>query len=179
MADRLRLDRVNPEQPVTLQELLEQSDWLRRLARALTNEHEAEDVVQETWVNVLRRRPCAVRDVRAWLATVARHVMRSAGRAGRARQRRERLSALGAPPADPAELAARVSLERRVSGIVLDLDPVYRDAILLRFWEDLAPSAIADRLGLPLDTVRTRLRRGLSRVRETLDRGGGGHDDWF
>jgi DNA-directed RNA polymerase specialized sigma24 family protein len=132
---------------VTLDELLAQSDWLRRLARSLTSEREVDDLLQETWLNALRRPPSGVRDLRAWLATVLRHLARSAVRSVRARERRERLAAPGAVPSDPAELAERVGLERRVSGIVLGLEPVYRDPILLRFWEDLAPGVIATRLG--------------------------------
>jgi len=58
----------------------------------------------------------------------------------------------------------------RVARAVRTLDEPYRTAILLRYFEDLPPPAIAARLGAPLETVRTRLRRGLALLRERLDR---------
>jgi DNA-directed RNA polymerase specialized sigma24 family protein len=44
-----------------------------------------------------------------------------------------------------------------IGAAVLALRDPYRSAILLRFCEDVAPSAIAERLGIPVETVKTRL----------------------
>jgi RNA polymerase sigma factor (sigma-70 family) len=43
-----------------------------------------------------------------------------------------------------------------------------RIVVVLRFWADLPLDAIADRLGWPLGTVKSRLHRALGRLRETL-----------
>jgi RNA polymerase sigma factor (sigma-70 family) len=43
-----------------------------------------------------------------------------------------------------------------------------RIVVVLRFWADLPLDAIADRLGWPLGTVKSRLHRALGRMRETL-----------
>jgi RNA polymerase sigma-70 factor, ECF subfamily len=45
-----------------------------------------------------------------------------------------------------------------------------RIVVVLRFWADLPLDSIADRLGWPLGTVKSRLHRALGRLRETLDR---------
>jgi len=53
---------------------------------------------------------------------------------------------------------------------VFALDEPFRTVVLLRFFDDLAPRAIARQLGVPLATVHSRLQRGLARLRERLDR---------
>ena len=52
---------------------------------------------------------------------------------------------------------------------VLALEEPYRETVLLRFFEDLPLKAIADRMRAPLETVRTRLRRGLAMLRSELE----------
>ena len=42
--------------------------------------------------------------------------------------------------------------------------------VVLRFWADLPVDTIAERLGWPLGTVKSRLHRALGRLRETHDR---------
>jgi hypothetical protein len=46
--------------------------------------------------------------------------------------------------------------------------------LLYRYYEDMTPAEIAARQGIPVETVRTRLKRGLARLRDTLDRRHGG-----
>lgn len=48
------------------------------------------------------------------------------------------------------------------------LTPDERIVVVLRFWADLPLDAIADRLGWPLGTVKSRLHRALQRLRDTL-----------
>jgi RNA polymerase sigma-70 factor (ECF subfamily) len=43
-----------------------------------------------------------------------------------------------------------------------------RIVVVLRFWADLPLEGIAERLGWPLGTVKSRLHRALGRLRETL-----------
>src|SRR5436190_9819438 len=60
----------------------------------------------------------------------------------------------------------------------LALDEPYRTAVLLRFFEDLPPRAIAKRLGIPVATVHTRLQRGCDRLRQQLDAKFGERGAW-
>jgi RNA polymerase sigma-70 factor (ECF subfamily) len=52
------------------------------------------------------------------------------------------------------------------------LSPDERIVVVLRFWADLPLEAIADRLGWPLGTVKSRLHRALARLRDALSRDG-------
>jgi RNA polymerase sigma-70 factor (ECF subfamily) len=58
----------------------------------------------------------------------------------------------------------------RVLQAVAQLDEHYREVVHLRFFEDLLPAEIATRLSLPVETVRTRVKRGLAQVQRALVR---------
>ncbi|MEM9381871.1 MAG: RNA polymerase sigma factor, partial [Planctomycetota bacterium] len=155
--------------------LLEQNDFLRRLARGLTRDDDAaEDLAQETWLQALRRPPTAAESPRGWLATVARNVARNQGRSERRRQDREALVAVPGEATVDVRAEQVVSLQGDVAAALGRLSEPLRTAIVLRYYEDRAPAAIAEELGMPLETVRTRLKQGLVKLREDLDRRHGG-----
>lgn len=155
--------------PVSPEELLAHAEWVRRLARSLVaGDERADDVAQETWLQALRAPPRDASNLRGWLACVAQNVAR---KLARGEQRRARREASSAPPTalpTPAESYERAALQRRVVDAVLALDEPYRSALLLRFLEELAPADVARALGVPLETARTRIKRGLALVRERL-----------
>ena len=96
----------------------------------------------------------------------------SVGRRGRGRQfshvwtarggRRERRG--GVAVDGPAGLGDPL-LARRLAALLATLAPVPRLVLLLRFQEDLDPSDIARELGLPINTVKSHLKRSLERLR--------------
>lgn len=63
-----------------------------------------------------------------------------------------------APPEHPAVIEALMSLS-----------PRQRTAIVLRFWDDLPESAVADLMGCSVGSVRTHTARALARLRSTPD----------
>ena len=70
-------------------------------------------------------------------------------------------------------------MRRTVVDAVLDLKEPYRSTLLLRYYEDLTAQQVAESQGLPLDTVKTRIKRGLDRLRMRLDRlHRGDRDKW-
>lgn len=160
-------------------ELLRHSRWLRRLARSLVlDDAEADDLVQETWLQALSRDREGLRDPRAWLAGVARNVARNRGRSRTARRARERAAARS--EAEPSPLDGQVVLERQRALLdrVEALDEPYRSTLLARYFEGLAPRAIAGREGVPVATVKSRLARALARLRTDLDAEHGGRREW-
>ncbi|MFL5679467.1 MAG: RNA polymerase sigma factor, partial [Chloroflexota bacterium] len=56
-----------------------------------------------------------------------------------------------------------------IAGMVDGLAPLERRVIALAYTEGLSQSEIADTLGWPIGTVKTRTRRGLRRLRESME----------
>ena len=160
--------------------LLEHERFVRAIAgRLLPCKQDAEDVIQETWLRALRSPPRRSTALRAWLGRVGRNVALSTRRADRRRTRRERAAARPESIASAADSASRLEQHRLVVDAVLALDEPFRSAILLRYYDDLPPREIAGVLGIPVATVRSRLRRGVDRMRDWLDaRHGGDRGAW-
>ncbi len=151
--------------------------FLRRLAFALVGEGgRADDLVQETWLAAARSREGVLRSPRAWLSRTARNIAWNQNRA-RARRAETSLDAEPASGRDTADIAASLEAERILVASLGDLDEPCRTAVYLRFREELAPAEIAERTGVPVNTVRSRLRRGLAQLRQRLDAGLGGSDE--
>lgn len=168
----------NPQALLRDRELIEQRGFLRRLARGLLGDADlAEDVVQEAELRALERGPG--RAAGAWLAAVTRRLALNARRARERRAHHERAAARGESLPCADEALAGLDLQRTVLEAVRALDEPQRSVVWQRYYEDLAPGEIAARLGLPLATVKTRLRRALQRLRERLDeRHGGRREAW-
>ena len=159
--------------------LLAQQDFVRALVRSLLRGGDGEDdVVQTTWLRALRRPPGDPAKGRPWLARIARNLVRDRARENRRRQQRERLAARSEPLPSAMDVLQREAERRRVVDAVLVLSEPYRTTVLMRYWEDLPPARIAERLGLPGATVRSRLRRGLDMLRQRLDDEYGNRSAW-
>lgn len=144
--------------------------WLRRLAHSLVADPgAADDLSQETWVVALEQPPPGDRPLRGWLAGVLRNRVRLRVRSERRRREREREAAQREALPSTLELLQRLSMQKALVVHVEALDEPYRTTILLRYLEDLRPADIAARQGVPLATVKTRLQRGLERLRARLD----------
>jgi RNA polymerase sigma-70 factor (ECF subfamily) len=59
-------------------------------------------------------------------------------------------------------------VQRAVVDAVLALPEPCRVAVLLRFFDELPPREIAERVGAPVETVRTRIKRGIELLRTRL-----------
>ncbi len=163
----------------SLEALLAERAWLRRLAASLVHDAcLADDLTQDTLVAAIERAPARVSRPRAWLATVLRNLTRNRARDERRRRLRDLASEVRAAPPSPAETLARAELVERVGRAVLDLPEPYRSTTLMRFFEDEPPRRIAARMGVPVETVRTRLKRALATLARYLDEGSGGRRAW-
>lgn len=151
-----------------LRALLIHDAFLRRLAGRLVDASSADDVVQDTWLTALRRAPREAVAAKAWLAQVARNF---AAMDFRARERAARREAAAArPEAAPSaeEIVEREGVRRDVVEALLRLDALYRDALLLRYERDVPPRRVAAALGVPVETARSRIKRGLELLRAEL-----------
>lgn len=147
--------------------------WLRDLARRMLRDTSlADDAAQATWMSVLRSPPKGELS-RGFLRTALRHVIAKLRRGDSRRDARERAVA-SAESIELGDVIEKMELRRVLLAAVLELEPIYRDVVLLRFHQDLTPTAIAVRTGIPLATVKTRLRRAEEQLTERLDRRAGG-----
>ena len=143
------------------------------LMRILNNREEAEDVLQEAFLQVWRKaadfdenrgRPFT------WLVTLARS--RGIDRL-RTLSARERLAQAGAREvSEEVSDAASDAFKSEQRGLVTDalaqLPDEQKRPIMLAYFDGLTQSEIATRLGAPLGTVKTRMRSGLMKLRQLL-----------
>ncbi len=161
-----------PKTPLNLDDLLAHRRWVRALAVRLTDdEATADDIEQETWLAAMRSRPRSIQSPRAWLGTVLRNAACSDSRR---RERRDRHAAILArssspPVTSPEDIVAEAELQARLVRAVLDMHEPYRSTILFRFFHGLEAREIAERDALPIETVRTRVKRGLEQLRRRMD----------
>jgi RNA polymerase sigma-70 factor (ECF subfamily) len=162
--------------------------------RLTSDRHVAEEVVQETFLALWNRAELfdpKIGSLAAWLHTIARNRtvdrLRAAGRrpnliplssaAGEDEQAGaalDRLVAAGTviggarvSPGPEGELAA-TELRQVLRDALAELPDAERTAIVLAYREELTQTEIAERLGWPLGTVKTRTRRALLRLRGAL-----------
>jgi RNA polymerase sigma-70 factor (ECF subfamily) len=166
-----------------LADLVERSQ--RRLVRYLLyltgRRGYAEDLAQETWIRVLQRG--SQYDGRQrfdlWLFAIARNLaidhlrkkQKTVQTASLPDDRDEILLVSSSGPS-PFEAAARSEDAIRLAGQLQILSPLYREALLLRFQEDLSLAEIAQVLGAPVTTVTSRIYRGLAALRSAFEEGG-------
>jgi len=149
--------------------LLDHRDFVRALALELVRDPAtADDVAQETLVAAWQRGDEATRSPRGLLATIARNFAHQFHRRDERRRERERSAAQRERLPSVADVVEREERRRAVVAAVLALPDAERIAVLLRFYDGLAPRQIARRLGVPTETARTRVKRGVERVRAQL-----------
>lgn len=125
--------------------------------------------MQEAWLVALRSDKSPSEVQRGWLAGIVRNLVRRARRDEQRRTRREQVVARTVAVQSTGEMFDDELARRQLASLVLELPEHYKTAILMRYYHGLTPQEIADRLGVTPSTVRTRLQRGLARVRRELE----------
>ena len=145
------------------------------LLRVLADPGAAEEVLLDVYTQAWRQAAdysAGRGSPMAWLTTIARS--RAIDRLRRGRQERgrcERLEAAGQAAAAGASAEEDVARRERgaaVRAALAALPAEQREVIELAYYGGLSHSEIAAARGLPLGTVKTRTRLGLTRLRETL-----------
>ncbi len=146
------------------------------MAIALVRDRDAaEDLLQEAWLAILAKPPRHGSNLRGYLARLLQRLSFRKLRETRRRGARERAVTPREALPGGADVVARAEIHRRTVAAVLALEEPYRTTILLRFFDDLTPSEIAEREGVPLETARTRQKRALAMLRARLEQEG---RDW-
>ena len=177
--DRDLLERVARGDVAALRTIYEQhaSRAITIAYRILRNKEEAEDVVQETFLEVWRRsgqfdpgRGGAV----AWVVTIARSRaidrLRARNIAGRtiASAADETVGLLPVPPPSPVAETQRRRDERRIAAALGTLPAAQRRTIELAYFEGLSQSEIAVKTASPLGTVKMRVKLAMAKLAELL-----------
>lgn len=136
-----------------------------------TAEEVVQDVLQNVWQAAGTFQP-GIGQFSSWIFGITRHRAIDATRSKRERARtREQTLDAGAPFVAPGNIERDVdqSLLRDAVRLALaELPGNQRQAIELAYYGDLTRAEIAEQLGEPLGTVKTRLRLGLSKLRDLL-----------
>jgi RNA polymerase sigma factor (sigma-70 family) len=154
-----------------VESLLQQEPFVRSLARTLVAD-DADDIVQQTFVQALTRGTESVRDHRSWLARIVHNVVSNSRRSQARRLHRECAVARVASDIVPSSLELMEREERRATLVhaVDGLPDHLRAVVFLRFFEDHPPRVIARELQLPVVVVKERLRSALAQLRNDLER---------
>jgi RNA polymerase sigma-70 factor (ECF subfamily) len=147
------------------------------LRRILELPQDAEEVLLEVYMKAWKNAGSYSADrgsVQAWLFTMARSVA-----IDRIRQRRARPSTMPlefqgvreplSVDESPEQQSAAAQRRRKVQALINELPRDQREAVMLAFFGGLTHSELAERLGQPLGTVKSRIRMGLMQLRALME----------
>jgi RNA polymerase sigma-70 factor (ECF subfamily) len=155
---------------------------LRYLLYLTSNREQAEDLFQEVWMRVLVRGSQFNGKARfdTWLFTVARNLVIDLRRKRTMSSLDEMFEATGdddrptgieiaTDGPSPFDQCASGEDRDRLAVALLQMEPLYREVLVLRFHEDLSLEEIANVTRAPLSTVKSRLYRGLASMKPKLE----------
>jgi RNA polymerase sigma-70 factor, ECF subfamily len=166
--------------PDVLEGLIERYQYrlFRYLLHLTANRQTAEDLFQETWIRVLEKGHLYKDRWRfdTWLFSIARHLVIDLARRRKAvsldelvesQEGRYEIAAVNSP--SPFDRFTSEEQKERVTAALQSLPFPSREVVLLRFQEEMQLDEIAQVVGAPLSTVKSRLYRGLEILRSCLE----------
>lgn len=145
--------------------------------RRCASVHDADDVVAETFAIAWRRWDTVPADgARLWLPGVARRVLANQRRSlGRLDSLRRRLEATGLSAVSPDPSNTLADGDGRLWHALASLTPEDRDLLIMRAWDELAVTDIAELLGCTANAISVRLYKARRRLADALARTDGAH----
>lgn len=175
--DLLCMRRLQARDERALSELYDRHSSLlfAVVLRILRRRNDAEEVLQEAWLQAWRsaeRYDANRGPVAAWLLTIARSRALDRYRSLATRQRAEtreqaEIHELFCP--DPSGAALHREMHERVQQALAALQPQQRRVLEIAYFEGLSQTEIAERLEVPLGTVKSWTRKGLLLLRDLLE----------
>lgn len=175
-SDEELLRRIARRDPAALASLYDRyAPLVYGLARRIVrDEGQAEDLVQEVFLRVWNRPQVYDQgrgSFRAWLLSVAHHLAVDLIRRRRREVTYQEKLADSFDPPDPFEKVISQVDGAKVRSLLDRLPPEQRQVVVLAYFEGLTQREIAERLGEPLGTVKTRLRLGIMKLRALYEDG--------
>ena len=173
-SDRELLQCARQGDPAAFRTLVRRHDrYLYRIARSvLADDLEAEDVVQQAYLQAFTKLIAfrGAASLRTWLTRIT---LNEAIRRRRTRRSTISLSTVEAArerdqSPDPERAAARSQIRQILEAAIDDLPAAFRTVLILRDVEEASVAETAKALGIKPETVRTRLHRARSMLRERL-----------
>jgi RNA polymerase sigma-70 factor (ECF subfamily) len=172
------LRRRNPD---LIEALIERYQYrlFRYLISLTGNREDASDMFQETWIRILERghQYNEKWKFESWLFTVARNLV-----IDKMRRQRKSVSLEEVPDSmleihtreranehSAVKALARSETSERVQTAMQLLSPASREALVLRFQEELPLDEIARITGARLSTIKSRIYRGLEMLRDLME----------
>jgi len=151
-----------------------QKELLGTLYHLVGNVEDAQDALQEAFVKCWRHRDeiAQVECLKAWIFRVVLNTGRDLRQSAWKRKRRSMddptADALKSSLEDPATESVRREEVAQLRQALLDLRPEEKEVFLLRENGELTYEQMAELLGIPVGTVKTRMRTALTRLRGVL-----------
>ena len=144
-------------------------DRLFAIARlTLRDAHLAEDAVQEAFVHAWRRLP-TLRDPDRWDAWLHRLIVNACADQGRGRQRRSVEIRMVRIERSSGDLARSIEDHDQLDRGFRRLKPDQRVAVVLHFYLGLSVPEVADALGVPVGTAKSRIHYAVETLRAALE----------
>ena len=171
------LERIASGDQGAVQECIDAyGDLIWSLARRfLRNDADAEDAVQDVFIDLWGSAARYDRNVAsevAFVSTIARRRLIDKLRAFKRKPGMDSLDDEEASDAHQPSVLPQMEEESDVAvveRVLATMEPEHREILALSLYEGYSHSEIAERLSLPLGTVKTRVRRGLIYIREQLN----------
>lgn len=172
------LERIAQGDEIAVSECIDcYGDLVWSLARRfLRDEVEAEDAVQEIFIDLWSSAGRFDRTIASELTFIATIARRRLIDRGRARTREPQMEVFDESIALPDEMTGQRPEDQRdiatVSRLVGNMQPEQRRAFELNVYHGYSHAEVARRMELPLGTVKTHVRRGLIAIREQMQTAG-------
>lgn len=145
------------------------------LIRLLGNRHDAEDALQMVYVKVWQKAPSFAsggQSAMGWLIVIARNHAIDVIRARKpAATSIDQAFDVKDTQKDPEEAALNASLGRELGLCLGEMESRQADAVRGAYVAGESYAELSQRLDIPINTVRTWLRRGLARLKACMERG--------
>ena len=132
------------------------------IRKRVANGHDADDILQQVFLRIQTRLD-SLRDaekLQGWLYQIARHTIIDHYRS------RRPLPELA--PAEDEPSRCELEVHASIAVMIEQLDAKYRDALRLHEYDGLTQTQIAERLGISLSGVKSRIQRGRAQLKKLL-----------